>query len=70
METIVRGMKMKFTTKIGKADTRNVSSRTIVPKKIVEALDLDFGDQVEWTIEDVNGSTLVTFAKKPNKSTE
>jgi len=67
METIVRGMKLKFTTKIGKADTRNVSSRTIIPKKIVEALDLDFGDQIEWTIEDINGSTVVTVNKKESK---
>lgn len=44
-------MILKFESRLGKADMSGTSTRTIVPKKVVEILDLTFGDKIVWNVE-------------------
>jgi len=42
---------MKFESRLGKADMTGTSTRTIVPKRVIEILDLEFGDKIVWNVE-------------------
>jgi hypothetical protein len=63
-------MIMKFRSKIGKADMKGISSRTIVPSRVVEALDLDFGDDIIWAVDFDKKPVTVTVAKKEPEAAE
>lgn len=45
---------MKFKTKVGKASGVGESTRTTVPKKIVELFNLKWGDDIVWTVETID----------------
>ncbi|MDO9157826.1 MAG: hypothetical protein Q7U45_00100 [Burkholderiaceae bacterium] len=45
---------MKFKTKVGKASGVGESTRTTVPKKIVELFKLKWGDDIVWTVETID----------------
>jgi len=44
-------MIFKYKSKIGKGDTKGVSSRTIIPKGIIKILGVEFGDEIMWTAD-------------------
>ncbi len=50
-------------TKVTKANTKSQSLRTSVPKIIVQALDLQNGDTVDWRLNLVNGEIIITVVK-------
>jgi len=60
-------MKMKYETKIGQADTKGKSSRTIIPIEIIKMLKLEWGDKLVWTADIEGEGVTVTVEKKDFK---
>lgn len=50
-------------TKVTKANSKSQSLRTSIPKLIVQALDLENGDSVDWRLNLVNGEIVITIVK-------
>jgi hypothetical protein len=68
MKTIVENMILKYKSKIGKADTRRISSRTIIPIEVIKILNLDFGDEIIWTVDiEGKGATVMVTKKEENE---
>lgn len=56
---------MKFESKVGKASGVGESTRTTVPKKIVELFNLEWGDKIVWTVETIDkGEVKVCISPK------
>jgi len=63
-------MILKFKSRIGKADTEGVSSRTIIPIKVIEALELDFGDNIMWEVDFGAGKIPKVTVSKIDKNSK
>lgn len=65
-------MIFKYKSRIGKADTKGVSSRTIVPSAIIKMLELNFGDDMVWIANITTKGVTVTVesAKKDEQNIE
>ena len=50
-------------TKVTKANSKSQSLRTSIPKLVVQALDLENGDSVDWRLNLVNGEIVITIVK-------
>lgn len=50
-------------TKVTKANTKSDSLRTSIPKQIVQALNLQDGDSVDWRLNLINGEIIITVVK-------
>lgn len=50
-------------TKVTRANTKSDSLRTSIPKQIVQALNLNDGDSVDWRLNLINGEIVVTVVK-------
>lgn len=50
-------------TKVTKANTKSDSLRTSIPKQIVQALNLNDGDSVDWRLNLINGEIVITVVK-------
>lgn len=59
-------MILKFESKIGKAGGSGPSSKTTIPKTVMELLGLDLGDKLEWTVE-IIGKDKVNVSITPKK---
>lgn len=57
-------MKLIYETKIGQADTKGKSSRTIVPIEIMKMLKLNWGDKLVWTADVEGEGVTITVGKK------
>ncbi|OPX61142.1 MAG: hypothetical protein A4E25_00043 [Methanobacterium sp. PtaB.Bin024] len=57
-------MILKYETKIGQADTKGKSSRTIVPIEIMKMLNLEWGDKLQWVADIEGEGVTVTVLKK------
>jgi hypothetical protein len=57
-------MMQTYESKIGKADTKGKSSRTIVPREVVRWLDLEWGDSLVWAVDIKGENVTVTVSKK------
>ena len=44
-------MILKFESKVSKAGSQGDSTKTTVPKPVVELLKLKFGDKIVWNVE-------------------
>lgn len=55
---------IKKTTKINKANTNRNSYRTTIPQQVVELLELDITDELEWIIKIKDNKLKVTIQKK------
>lgn len=44
-------MMLKFESKISKSDPKSRSSRTIIPKEVMNLLDAKWGDTLEWNVK-------------------
>ena len=53
----------KQKTTISKGATNNNSVRTAVPVNIAQALKVQAGDKIEWTVESINDKIMVTVTK-------
>lgn len=52
-------MILKFETKLSRAGSHGDSTKTTVPKKIMELLDLKIGNKVVWTVETISKDEIV-----------
>lgn len=59
-------MLMKYESKLGKSDTKGKSTRTIVPKEVMQFLNLEWGDKLVWTVN-IEGKDEVTVCISPKK---
>lgn len=50
-------------TKVTRANTKSDSLRTSIPKQIVQALNLNDGDSVDWRLNLIDGEIVVTVVK-------
>ena len=50
-------------TKVTKANTTSESLRTSIPKQIVQALNLQNGDTVDWRLNLIDGQIIITVVK-------
>ena len=50
-------------TKVTKANTKSDSLRTSIPKQIVQALNLNDGDSVDWRLNLIDGEIVITVVK-------
>jgi len=57
-------MKLIYETKIGPADTKSKSSRTIIPMEIIRMLKLNWGDKLRWVADIENKGVTITVSKK------
>jgi len=57
-------MKLIYETKIGQADTKGKSSRTIIPMEIIKMLKLKWGDKLVWTADIEGEGVTITVSKK------
>jgi len=57
-------MILKYETKIGQADTKGKSSRTIIPIEIMKMLKLKWGDKLIWTADIEGEGVTITVDKK------
>ncbi|MCE7699652.1 MAG: hypothetical protein K8E24_012865 [Methanobacterium paludis] len=57
---------LKFESKVSKSDPKSRSSRTIIPKEVINLLDVKWGDTIEWNvkIEKDSGITVCVSPKK------
>lgn len=60
-------MIFEYKSKIGKADSKGVSARTIIPAPIVKIMDLNFGDNIVWTANVTDKGATITITKKEEK---
>lgn len=58
-------MMLKFESKIGKSDAKGRSSRTIIPKEVMQLLELEWGDKLVWNVN--IGEKGVTVSVSPKK---
>ena len=57
-------MILKYETKIGQADTKGKSSRTIIPIDIMKMLKLKWGDKLLWSADIEDKGVTITVSKK------
>lgn len=57
-------MKLIYETKIGQADTKSKSSRTIIPREIIKMLKLQWGDKLQWIADIEDKGVTITVSKK------
>lgn len=53
-------MILKFKSKISKGDKKGTSSRTAIPKQLLEILNAQIGDSIEWTANIQGDGVTVT----------
>lgn len=54
----------KYDSKISSARKNSKSGRTTIPKQIMDMLDLEIGDEIEWDLSFPKGYPRVTIVKK------
>ena len=58
----------RYNTKVNPANPNSKSLRTTVPKEIVEILDLEQGDTVQWQVDVINNSEFNIIVTKKKES--
>lgn len=56
-------MIFEYKSKVGKGDTRGVSSRVIIPKGIMKILDAQPGDHLTWKADIIDNKIVITVSK-------
>lgn len=54
----------KYTTKVNKANPNSKTKRTTIPKEIIQMLDMDVGDVLEWNVEVINENEFKIYVTK------
>lgn len=64
MKNKTGGMKVfEYATKVSLARPKSKSARTTIPKEVMQFLDIEIGDSVNWVVEYQNGETEVKLKK-------
>jgi len=67
IKQIYGGMSLKFESKLSRASTKsNVSTKTTVPKPIMDLFNLEWGDKIVWIVEKI-GDDEVKVCVVPKK---
>lgn len=53
----------EYATKVSLARPKSKSGRTTIPKEVMQFLDIEIGDSVNWVVEYQNGETEVKLKK-------
>lgn len=53
----------EYATKVSLARPKSKSARTTIPKEVMQFLDIEIGDSVNWVVEYQNGETEVKLKK-------
>lgn len=59
-------MMLDYESTIGKADTKGISARVIIPKEIMKILNLDYGDKLIWFVDVKDEGFTIRVEKKEN----
>lgn len=53
----------KYSTKVSLARPNSKSARTTIPKEVMQFLNLEIGDNINWVVEYSEGTTEVKLEK-------